>query len=485
MFSLIVCTDTNGCIGIARHQQYELAFNYKDDMKNFKNKTTNNVVIMGRKTWESLPAKSRPLPNRINIIISTSLEREGETKDTKVLVFKTIEECLIELTVPKSGGGNRKKYKGKELFVIGGATLYDYFLKRRLINKLYISISNSMAPGYDGDSIISEELYKFVHDRGDQWKIISGYQQPLYTYYEYQFVNREELQVLDTMRTILASGYTKSDRTGTGTLSIFCPREMRFDISDGKFPLATSRSMTPRLIFEELMFFLRGQTNNQILVDKKVPIWIPNTTREFLDSRGLHHYEPGDMGPTYSFLFRYFGAEYKDCNTDYTNAGGFDQLAYVIDLLKNNPDSRRIMINLWNPRDFDKMSLPPCAFCYQFYVTPARELITRVTQRSSDIGTAGFWNISSATLLTYMLARVCGLTPKELIWSPADTHIYLNLVESVREQLTRDPRNFPNLIVKPDAPSLENGRDITEFEFTDFQIVNYDPHPAIKFIMNP
>jgi thymidylate synthase len=229
------------------------------------------------------------------------------------------------------------------------------------------------------------------------------------------------------------------------------------------------------------MFFLRGQTDNKILEDKNVRIWTQNTTRGFLDGRGLHHLAEGDMGATYGFLFRHHGARYIDCKTDYAGQG-FDQLREVIRLLKEDPYSRRIIINLWDPSSMCNMSLPPCAYNYQFYVdfVGGRKLLTcKLTQRSSDISLAGGWNIASAALLTYMLARCTGMEPARLIWSTGDTHIYLNQLDGVAAQLSREPRCFPKLYFSGPI------KEITDYEFGDLILANYNPHPTIKMVMNP
>lgn len=226
------------------------------------------------------------------------------------------------------------------------------------------------------------------------------------------------------------------------------------------------------------MWFLRGQTDVSILQQKNIHIWDGNTSRDFLDSRGIHSLKEGDLGASYSFQFRHFGAEYKDCRTDYTGQG-FDQLAYVIHELKHNPYSRKIIINLWNPKDIPIMSLEPCAFCYQFYVKNNR-LSCKLTQRSSDISLAGGWNVASASLLTIMLAHVCGLEPDELIWSIGDAHIYLNQLESVKQQLERSPRAFPKLHIIQSPKDM----DITQFEFDHLRLRGYTSHSHISIPMN-
>ncbi len=289
----------------------------------------------------------------------------------------------------------------------------------------------------------------------------------------------EEKRLLNLMETILTQP-ERPDRTGVGTKSIFSPPQLSFSLRDHTFPLLTTRKMSLRWIFEELMWFLRGQTDVSILQRKGVHVWDGNTSRAFLDARGLSHYVEGDLGPSYSFQFRYAGAEYVDCHTDYTGQG-FDQLQDVIRKLKYDPYSRKIMINLWSPKDASKMSLEPCAFCYQFYVHDeegVKFLSCKLTQRSSDIGLAGGWNVASAALLTYMLAHVCGMKPHRLYWSIGDAHIYLNQLEQVHTQIQRIPRPFPKMYITRPVD------DITAFEWDCFRLDGYEFYSAIKLPMN-
>ena len=290
-------------------------------------------------------------------------------------------------------------------------------------------------------------------------------------------INREELDMLCLMRDILDKGHKRNDRTNVGNLSLFS-RELRFDLSRGHIPMMTTRPLSLRIIFEELMWILRGQTDNKILNKKKIKIWDYNTNREFLYKVGLFGYSDGDIGASYGFQLRHFGANYKGCDKKYDDMG-FDQLEYVIYLLKNNPESRRILMNLWNPKDLHKMSLPPCLYGYQFYIAD-NKLSCKLIQRSSDISLAGSHNCASGALLVRLLCKVTGLSPGELIWSPSDIHIYLNQVESVKEQLKREPREFPLLRII-NSPKDNN---IRNFEYKDIELIGYKPHPRINFAMN-
>ncbi|MDC3332834.1 thymidylate synthase [bacterium] len=295
--------------------------------------------------------------------------------------------------------------------------------------------------------------------------------------------NPEEEKFLNMLKTILQQP-DRVDRTGVGTRSIF-GSQLEFSL-ENQFPLLTTRRIPIRMVFEELMWMMRGQTDSKILLKKKVPVWEPNTTREFLDNRGLAHLKEGDIGESYGFQYRHWNAKYRGCDEKY-DGEGFDQLSYVINLLEHNPTSRRIMMNIWNPDRLNGMALPPCLFCMQFYVEwvgNEKYLSLKITQRSSDISLAGGWNIATGSLLVCMLAHLLGMKPRRVIWSVGDVHIYLNQLDGVGEQVFRTPREFPTLeiINTPDGNSIIER--ICAFEWSDFKLYNYKPHPRIKLCMN-
>jgi len=284
----------------------------------------------------------------------------------------------------------------------------------------------------------------------------------------------EEYQYLEIIEDILEHGNQKSDRTGTGTKSVF-GRQMRFSLRDGTFPLLTTKKTFYRGIAEELFWFIRGSTNAIELKEKKVMIWEGNSSREFLDSVGLSHREVGDLGPVYGFQWRHFGAEYSDMHADYSGQG-VDQLAEVIHKIKNKPDDRRIIMCAWNPKDIPRMALPPCHCLVQFYVANG-ELSCQLYQRSADMGLGVPFNIASYALLTHMIAHVTGLKPGEFVHTLGDTHVYLNHVEPLKEQLTRDPKPFPKIVIKRKVENIE------DFTIDDFEVQGYDPHPKITMEM--
>ncbi len=257
-------------------------------------------------------------------------------------------------------------------------------------------------------------------------------------------------QYLDLMRHVLEHGTQKSDRTGTGTLSVF-GHQMRFDLSQG-FPLVTTKKCHLRSIIHELLWFLQGDTNIRYLKENGVKIW-----DEWADGNG-------DLGPVYGHQWR---------NWPKPDGGHIDQIARVLHDLKHNPDSRRIIVSAWNVADLDKMALAPCHAFFQFYVADGK-LSCQLYQRSADIFLGVPFNIASYALLTMMLAQVSGLKPGDFVHTLGDAHLYSNHLDQAREQLTREPRPLPTMQMNPAVT------DLFAFKFEDFELQGYDPHPAIK-----
>ena len=257
-------------------------------------------------------------------------------------------------------------------------------------------------------------------------------------------------QYLDLLREIKENGVVKTDRTGVGTKSIF-GHQMRFNLQDG-FPLLTTKKVFLKGIIYELLWFLNGDTNIKFLTDHNVHIW-----DEWAD-------ENGDLGYVY-------GKQWRSWET--TDGRVIDQISQVVDLIKNHPDSRRILVTAWNPAEIDKMALPPCHCLFQFYVADGK-LSCQLYQRSADTFLGVPFNIASYALLTMMLAQVCGLQPGEFIHTTGDTHLYLNHMEQVDLQLSREPRPLSKMIINPDVKS------IFDFKYEDFTLEGYDPWPAIK-----
>ena len=282
-----------------------------------------------------------------------------------------------------------------------------------------------------------------------------------------------EHQYLDLVREILETGIERGDRTGTGTRSLF-GKQMRFDLRES-FPLLTTKRVFWRGVAEELLWFIEGCTDGRKLSEKGVHIWDGNGSREYLDKVGLTDRAEGDLGPVYGFQWRHFGAQYVDRDSDYTGQG-FDQLADVIDKIKNNPSDRRIIMSAWNPAALHEMALPPCHMFCQFFVANG-EVSCLMYQRSCDMGLGVPFNIASYALLTRLIAQVCGLKAGDFIHILGDAHVYLNHIDPLKEQLLREPRDFPTLTINPDVT------DIDGFKMADFEISGYAPHKKIEMKM--
>lgn len=257
-------------------------------------------------------------------------------------------------------------------------------------------------------------------------------------------------QYLDLLERVIEEGYKKEDRTGTGTISVF-GHQMRFDLSEG-FPLLTTKKLHLKSIIHELLWFLKGSTNVKYLQDNGVRIW-----NEWAK-------EDGELGPVYGCQWRSW--------PDY-QGGHIDQIKEVIESIKTNPDSRRHIVSAWNVGAIDDMQLPPCHILFQFYVADGK-LSCQLYQRSADIFLGVPFNIASYAILTMMVAQVCGLKLGTFVHTLGDAHIYLNHLDQVKLQLTREPKSLPQLMINPER------KHIDEFVYEDFELVNYDAHPHIK-----
>lgn len=294
--------------------------------------------------------------------------------------------------------------------------------------------------------------------------------------------NMSEHGYLELCKRIIEEGEYRSDRTGTGTYSLFAPPQLRFSLEGDSLPLLTTKRVYYKGILHELLWFVSGCTDGKKLSEKGVKIWDGNGSREFLDSRGLTHRREGDLGPVYGFQWRHFGAEYVDCDTDYTGKG-VDQLKEVIYKIKNTPYDRRIILSAWNPKDMDIMALPPCHMFCQFYVSFPRDggkakLSCQLYQRSCDMGLGVPFNIASYALLTKMIAQVCDMEAGEFIHTMGDAHIYADHVEALKTQIAREPTDYPRLRF------ARNIDDIDDFTFDDFILEDYHPQSKIDMKMS-
>eukprot|EP00986_Skeletonema_menzelii_P015784 scaffold12685_cov143-Skeletonema_menzelii.AAC.3 len=505
------------------HQPWRLP----GDMNHFKQVTSTppspdriNAVIMGRKTWDSIPSKFRPLDGRVNVILSRKGAEgvEGAEGNKFVLVAKSMEDAMEQLKSRPDHGST---------FIIGGGEIYNQAMTSGLVKRVVYTNVKGLPEDSQFDAFFPEMnksewdcvpftaaevnmndenndeantahaakkakiakehvdaksglKYEFLdYIRRENVAAVTTESSAMEeTILEGADVNPEEMQYLDICRDIIENGVQRGDRTGTGTLSKFGV-QMRYSLRDDTLPLLTTKRTFWRGVAEELLWFVKGSTNANELAEKNIHIWDGNGSREFLDSRGLQHREQGDLGPVYGFQWRHFGAEYKDMHADYTGQG-VDQLADCIDKIINNPEDRRIVMSAWNPADLELMALPPCHMFCQFYVDTAKnEVSCQMYQRSADMGLGVPFNIASYALLTHMIAKVTGRKAGDFVHTIGDAHVYLNHVDALKEQLERKPRAFPKLKMKDG----KEYNDIDGFEFDDFEVVGYKPHKTIKMKM--
>lgn len=462
-YSLIVAHDLNRGIG----KNNELPWKLKGEMRFFRTITTNpkytNCVVMGRRTWESIPEKFRPLKGRQNIVISSS-ETSSFPEVPGLLIMKSFDELDFYLSSNEYG----------KVFFIGGIQIYMEALRRYKLNELHIT---EILCEYDCDTFLPEFSLSNYRNTLTSIKEENGvyYRQKYYTSDKRPKTISDEGNYLFLLSYILRKGEYTKDRTNVGTLETFNGRQLSFDLKD-KFPLLTSKRVAFRILAEELLFFLSGKTNNKILQSRGVKIWEGNSSREYLDSIGQNDRIEGDLGKFYGFQWRHWGAEYVDCETDYYNKG-FDQLSEILHQIKTTPESRRIIVTSWNPTDLKNVCLPPCHMLYQFYVNKRdSELSCHMYQRSADMFLGVPFNIASYALLTYLIAKTCDLTPKRLIITYGNAHIYLSHLSAVDEQLKRKKNlyDFPQLNIKNKRDKLE------DYTFEDLELLNYKHHPTIK-----
>ena len=289
----------------------------------------------------------------------------------------------------------------------------------------------------------------------------------------------EEQQYLNLIKNILDNGTWEEGRNGK-TKSIF-GNMMRFSLKDGKIPILTTKKTAWKTCLKELLWFIRGDTDNKLLQEQGVHIWDGNTTREFLDSRGLTDYREGLIGPGYGFQWRHFGGDYDSSAAGVKEGGssGVDQLQQIIDALKDPAQrtSRRLIMSAWNPQQLDQMALPPCHILCQFNVHDGNKLSCSMYQRSNDEACGTSFNIASYSFLTHLIAKHCGLEAYEFVYFKGNCHIYEEHVDGLKLQITREPYPFPTVSIK------QVRENINDYCVDDFEIHNYQHHEPIKFQM--
>lgn len=476
-------------IFVAVGKNYEIGKNnqlpwkmIREDMIRFKNETSlckeNNInaVIMGRKTWESIPKKHQPLKDRINIILSRNsnfkLKFENPEVNNLHKVCQNMNEGIKYLmTIPNL----------EKIFIIGGSNLYNEALDSNLVSYIHMT---KIDKEYDADTFfpknfekINKSLFTNTKYMISDKKIITNENEHDLLFLKYHKINHEENKYLDVLKELIETGEERNDRTGTGTLAKF-GETLEFDLRNGTLPMLTTKKVFLRGVLEELLWFIKGDTNSKRLEEKNVNIWKGNTSREYLDSNGFEDYPEGQLGPLYGFNWRSWGAEYKGMEHDHRGEG-FDQLLNAINLIKNDPTSRRILVSAWNVSVLKEGVLPPCHIMFQFYVNKKENTLSCQTyQRSVDWMLGCPFNITSYALLTHMMAHITGLMPGKLKMCFGDTHLYKDHIDGAKLQISREPKPFPRLNITRKVDNID------DFKFEDFKVMNYLSEPAIKLQMS-
>ena len=470
MLNIILSVDKN----------YGTLQNIPEDLNIFKEKTNDSTLIVGRKTFESLDRMGN-LENRIVFCLSRKMVISTANTDC-VVCFQSIEEAI-----------QQAKKINKKIFIIGGNEIYNYVFKNYKEElTVHISFINNQLD-HDSSYFDKNLLQDFY--------IINETNYELFSHYEMKYQKYGENQYLELIEDIIKNGEKRNGRNGE-VISDFC-KHLKFDLRDG-FPLLTTKKMFLKGIVEELLFFIRGDTDSKILEEKGINIWKGNTSRDFLDSHGFKDRKEGEMGPMYGNIWRSFNGlskekydtkdskhlefSYKSYNNDnmsYTTGliesidFNIDQLKFVINEIKTNPTSRRILMTSFNPAQVKQGVLWPChSITLQFYAHDDY-LDMFCYNRSSDIGLGLPFNIASSSLFLMIISKLTNLTPRYFNLTLGDSHIYSNHVDKLKEQTQRIPFIFPNLIL-PDFKTLD---DIHTLKYSDFKIENYKSHGIVKMDM--
>jgi len=506
----ILCVDKHNGISLKNNIPWSIL-----DEQSYFNKITTyvspmkfgykNAILMGRNTYESLHKKY--LTGRINYVITSNSDfiskinshnsHNNSHNDSPLFAFDSIENAMRDMS-------NKNIDK---LFIIGGSYLYNYFIKEKLVKYIYLTklhdsfscdnhvdIDNNIYNNIDTYTLIDSNTVELLNSNSNCMctttfmkyenmtyvnNIYWTYETDSTTNLEMPKINFDELQYLTIMKKIITKGHFRQTRN-SNTYSLF-GEHMVFNLSNNKLPLLTSKKMFSRGIIEELLFFLRGDTNSKILEDKGIKIWAPNTSETFLNSVKLN-YEVGDMGPMYGFQWRHYGAHYHGCHVDYTGKG-IDQFDNIINDLENNKYSRRILMTTYNPSQVNQGVLPPChGITIQFGIENENKLCCHMYQRSADWALGVPFNIASYGLLVHIICNILEtrgtkLYAGKLYMSFGDVHLYESHIESAKIQLNNIPYMAPSIKIKK---SIENVNELTH---NDFEIQNYGSHDKINYDM--
>jgi dihydrofolate reductase/thymidylate synthase len=466
-----------------------------------------NAVIMGRRTWESLPLGSRPLRQRLNIVVTSTPASVYIPTDpfpgrppTPVLVVSSLPDALA---AADDAGVERA-------FVIGGARLYEEAMLLPGVRLVLTRVQwdgpcDVVVPGLSEASIAThwDRLSRHVEPaeapaHGPSYtvtylrrkrgvavsKVPAAVSSPVPSPSPV-LPSHPEMQYLQLVAAVLERGEPRKDRTAVGTRALFASKLnlLEFPLDGNQWPLLTTKRMNWKSVVEELLWFLHGCTDSKVLEARGVRIWSGNGSRDFLDSRGLVHNRDGDLGPVYGFQWRHFGARYKTADDDYTGCG-VDQIEALVTGLRRDPAGRRHILSAWNPADLDRMALPPCHMLSQFWVG-ADGLHCMMIQRSGDLGLGVPFNIASYALLTRLVAAAVGIPAARLSIMIGDAHVYNNHVDELRTQLTRAPHPFPVLELHPpaDAVNPDGTVPILAWRAEHVRVVGYTSHGPLPMPM--
>lgn len=433
MFEIIVAVDKNFGIG----KKGKLPWSCKEEMQIFKNKTTNNVVIFGRKTFKSIP----------------------KLKNRTVFYLSRKEELSLEKILEHTEVKDKKKIN----YIAGGREIYSLVLESGLVSRIHISF---IQDEYDCDTYFDK---KWLND----FVVVEETKYDKFTHCVMEKEKNGETQYINILKDVFLNGVEKKGRNGM-TISKFC-KNLTFDLRNG-FPLLTTKKMFLRGIVEELLFFLRGETNTKSLEDKGVNIWKGNTSIDFLNTINKINRKEGLMGPMYGYQWRHGGAKYCE-NTGKPLTSGIDQLEEIIKLIKHDPNSRRILMTTYNIHQVKEGVLYPChSIILQFYVED-EYLDMYCYNRSSDLFLGLPFNIASSSLLLELVANITNKKARYFHLSLGDCHIYENHIKVVRKQIERIPYKFPNLVIKK---KLEDINDIEYLKYEDFEVLQYKSHKKLS-----
>lgn len=498
MSYLIVALDEEHGIGLHNDIPWKHTIEGQADMQYFRKITMGGALIMGYNTYLSI---GRALPGRINIVVTKTHYQELKESSAELVVFDNLHAAVkygqqfetkahISVDYPAAHNAHHTHHTPNaaqhnvehKCFIIGGSQIYEEYLSWYNPKTIYIS---RIQGNWGCDKKFPAHLLKYnsksvsvgvssmdaVDNLGITYEVLENH-------------NIEETAYLDLFKLLLEKGHNKTDRTGTGTVSYFSPPNLEFNLRDNNIPILTTKTVAMKTgVIPELLWFISGSTDTTELEKQGCHIWRGNTSREFLDSRGLRNYRVGELGPGYGFQWRHAGETYMGLFDDLGDKimyEGKDQLAELVLQLKGDPDSRRMMMVSWAPAQLDQVALPPCHVLYQVYTyleNGVRYLSAKMYQRSADSFLGVPFNIASYALLTHILAHLTGHVADRIVFTYGDYHIYNTHAKQVAEQQQRTPRSFPKIRFMRTAEQIGNINNVTA---EDLQIIGYNPYPKIS-----